>query len=192
MGVLTGRDEQHVCPVTLAGGLDNRIRRWLQDPVKILAPFVRPGMTALDLGCGPGYFSLGLARLVGDEGKVIAVDLQAGMLDLLRGKVRGTALEQVIQPHQCAADSLCLDSGAAADFALAFYMVHEVPDKARFFREIFAALAPGGKFLLVEPPFHVSKKAFAATLALAAEAGFKALEGAPRVFFSYTALLGKA
>jgi len=191
MGVLTGRDEQHVCPVTLAGGLDNRIRRWLQDPHKMLSPFVRPGMTALDIGCGPGFFSLGLAGLVGAAGKVIAVDLQEGMLDIVRAKVRGTELERVIQPHKCASDSLALDSGTAADFALAFYMVHEVPDKARFFREVYAALAPGGKFLLVEPPFHVSKKAFAATLALAAEAGFKALEGAPRVFFSYTALLGK-
>jgi hypothetical protein len=44
-----------VCPVEIAGGLDNRIRRWLQEPCRMLAPYVSDDMTALDFGCGPGF-----------------------------------------------------------------------------------------------------------------------------------------
>lgn len=185
------RRSERVCPVERAAGLDNRVRRWLQDPRRILGPFVRPGMTAIDIGCGPGFFTLDMARLAGTSGKVIAVDLQDGMLDIVRGKVSGTELESIVRPHRCAKDSLNLDGSVAADFALAFYMVHEIPDKERFFREVFDALGPGGKFLVVEPPFHVSKRAFAETLGFAAAAGFKPQDDPPRVFFGHTSLLGK-
>jgi ubiquinone/menaquinone biosynthesis C-methylase UbiE len=191
MGVLTGRDKEHVCPVERAGMLDSRIRCWLQNPRRILEPYVRPGMTALDIGCGPGFFTLDMASLAGTSGKVIAVDLQDGMLEIVRGKISGTELEKVVTPHRCAADSLGLDGSVAADFALAFYMVHEIPDKERFFREVFDALGPGGQFLVVEPPFHVSKKAFAETLRIAGEAGFKVDGAPPKVFFSRTAVLIK-
>ncbi len=46
-------ERNRVCPVELAGSLDNRFRRWLQNPRKILAPYVREGMKVLDIGCGP-------------------------------------------------------------------------------------------------------------------------------------------
>jgi ubiquinone/menaquinone biosynthesis C-methylase UbiE len=69
-----------VCPVERAGSLDSKIRRWLQNPQKILVPYVREEMTVLDIGCGPGLFSVEMARMVGKSGRVIAVDLQEGML----------------------------------------------------------------------------------------------------------------
>jgi len=69
---------ERICPVGQAWSLDNRLRRWLQDPRRILAPHVREGMTALDLGCGPGFFTLDLAWLVGPAGRVIASDLEPG------------------------------------------------------------------------------------------------------------------
>jgi ubiquinone/menaquinone biosynthesis C-methylase UbiE len=74
------RQKNRVCPVSLAGGLDNKIRRWLQNPRKILAPYIQEGMTVLDIGCGPGFFSIEMAQLVGKSGKVFAADLQEGML----------------------------------------------------------------------------------------------------------------
>ena len=49
---------KRVCPVEIAGGLDNRFRRLLQNPQKILVNYVQEGMTALDLGCGSGFFSV--------------------------------------------------------------------------------------------------------------------------------------
>jgi len=55
--MLPDRNDRHnrVCPVERAGVLDHRIRRWLQDPQKILRPYVEEGMTVLDIGCGPGF-----------------------------------------------------------------------------------------------------------------------------------------
>jgi ubiquinone/menaquinone biosynthesis C-methylase UbiE len=56
------------------------LRRLLQDPDKIVKPYVKEGMVVLDVGCGMGFFSLTLARLVGKTGKVVCVDLQDRMI----------------------------------------------------------------------------------------------------------------
>jgi ubiquinone/menaquinone biosynthesis C-methylase UbiE len=93
--------KNRVCPVSLAGGLDNKIRRYLQNPRKILGPYIEEGMTVLDLGCGPGFFSIEMARLVGKSGRVIAADLQEGMLHKIRDKIQGTELEERIRFHKC-------------------------------------------------------------------------------------------
>ena len=70
-----------VCPSWLAFVLNNPLRKLLQNPEKILKGLVQEGQTAVDLGCGPGFFTLPLARMVGESGRVIAVDLQSKMLD---------------------------------------------------------------------------------------------------------------
>src|SRR5690606_36681330 len=84
---------QRVCPVACAGTLDGVFRRWLQSPRRILSPYIREGMTVLDFGCGPGFFTVTMAELVGPTGHVIAADLQEGMLDLLESRIRGSRLE---------------------------------------------------------------------------------------------------
>src|SRR5512134_2750063 len=94
-------ERNRVCPVELAPSLDSRIRSWLQNPHDILAPYVRVGMRALDVGCGPGFFSIEMARMVGPSGKVISADLQEGMLTRLAEKIRGTELEKRIALVQC-------------------------------------------------------------------------------------------
>ena len=180
--------KRRVCPVAHAGMLDNRLRRWVQDPRNILAPFIKEGMTVLDLGCGPGFFTLDIAAMVGPSGKVIASDLQAGMLQKIRDKIRGTALEPRITLQQCREDRVGVTE--KADFVLAFYLVHEVPDQEAFFREIGSILKPGGQVLVVEPPLHVSKKDFAATLNTARSTGFTTALG-PKVLLSKTAVLRK-
>jgi ubiquinone/menaquinone biosynthesis C-methylase UbiE len=181
--------DDRVCPVALAGGLDNRLRRWLQNPRRLLEPHVREGMTVLDFGCGPGFFTLELAQLVGPSGRVIAVDLQAGMLEKVRAKVRGTALEGRVLLHQCPPDGIGLSQ--PVDFALAFYMLHELPDQVAFFTEVRPLLAPKGRLFIVEPPFHVSRAEFETTLRTAQGAGF-IVAARPRVAFSKAALLRPA
>jgi ubiquinone/menaquinone biosynthesis C-methylase UbiE len=182
-------NRNRVCPVSLAGSLDNRIRRFIQNPEAILSPYVTKGMTALDVGCGPGFFSIALAGLVGDSGLVIAADLQEGMLDKLRDKITGTQLEKRIRLHQCKPDGINLSE--QVDLVLAFYMVHEVPDQMSFFKEIFSILKPDGHFILIEPKlFHVSKHQFKDTLNKTVEAGFEPMEG-PKVRFSWSAILKK-
>lgn len=146
-------------------------------------------MTVLDAGCGPGFFTLDMAHLVGKSGRVIAADMQEGMLRLVQEKVAGTELEERILLHKCEEDRLGVTQ--PVDFVLLFYMVHEVPDKEHFFEEIRSIVNPNGQVLIVEPPFHVSKTAFAETVAKAGCSGFTVLER-PRICFSRAVLLKKA
>ena len=95
-----------VCPVELANSLDNKIRRWLQNPQKILSPYIREGMTVLDIGCGPGFFSIEIAKLVGKNGRVFSVDMQEGMLQKIRIKIQGTELEDRIELIKCEQDRI--------------------------------------------------------------------------------------
>ena len=180
-------DRNRVCPVELANSLDNKIRRWLQNPQKILSPYVKGGMKVLDVGCGPGFFSVELAKMVGTSGKVYAVDLQEGMLQKLRDKIYGTPLEQIIQLIKCEKDEIVIPE--KVDFILAFYMVHEVPDKDRLLVTLKNFLNENGELLIVEPKlFHVSKKEFASTIEKAEAAGFKAAKG-PKLPFSFSTVL---
>jgi ubiquinone/menaquinone biosynthesis C-methylase UbiE len=183
-------ERNRVCPVGLANSLDNKLRRWLQNPQKILAPYVREGMTVLDIGCGPGFFSVEIAKMVGQSGRVISADLQSGMIEKLHNKIKGTELEGRITLVKCDTDKVnVIDK---VDFILAFFMVHEVPDKGPFFLELKNILNEGGRFLLIEPKlFHVSEKAFRATTALAESAGFKIYQG-PKLPFSWSAVLENA
>ena len=180
-------DRNRICPVEGAGALDSKVRLWFQNPEKILRPYVKTGMTVLDVGCGPGFFSLPLALLVGENGRVISADLQVGMLQRLKEKIEGTELDRRIVPVQCGRDSLNVST--TVDFALAFYMVHEVPDKARFFQQMRSIVRDGGQVLFVEPKlFHVSRTDFNSSLALARTAGF-GIAGGPRLPFSWSAVL---
>lgn len=184
-----GGKSNRVCSVEKAGVLDNRIRRWLQDPKKILGQYIKRGMTVLDVGCGPGFFSIEIAMMVGNSGRVIAVDLQDGMLQKLRDKIKGTEVEKRITLHKCEEDKIGVSENA--DFILAFYMVHEVPDQKIFLKEIKSILKPNGQFLLVEPKFfHVSKRAFEETILNAKNIGFKPVEW-PKVFFSRAVVFKK-
>ena len=183
-------ERNRVCPVELASSLDSKIRRWLQNPQSILAPYVKQGMKVLDVGCGPGFFSIEMAKMVGATGQVISADLQQGMLQELARKTKGTVLESRIKRVHCGKDTINVSEGV--DFILAFYMVHEVPDKASFFRQLKTVLNPQGQFLLVEPKlFHVSKEEFESTTKIAETAGFRITQG-PKLLFSWSAVLRNA
>jgi ubiquinone/menaquinone biosynthesis C-methylase UbiE len=178
--------ERKVCPAEHAGALDNRLRRWIQNPAKLLKSFVQPGMTAVDFGCGPGFFTIEMAKMIGPAGKVIGVDLQQEMLDKVRAKITGTELEQRIVLHQCSTEAIGLKE--PVDFVLAFYVLHELPDQSSFFTELAGNIKESGRILIVEPPFHVSASAFAQTIEQAKKCGFSVV-AAPKILFSKTALL---
>lgn len=177
-----------VCPWWLCYSFDNPLRRLFHDPERLLGPYVKTGMTVVDIGCGMGYFTIGLARLTGPEGKVIAVDLQQRMLDALGRRSRRAGVADRIVLHRCRKESLGVEG--PADFALAFWMAHEVPDKSRFFKEILALLKTRGRLLVVEPKYHVTQKSLERTVAVCRETGFQILE-APPVALSRAFLLGR-
>lgn len=174
-----------VCPAEHAGGLMLSVRRFVHSPEKILGPFIEAGQRVLDIGCGPGYFTIPIARMVGPEGRVVAVDLQPAMLNLLRANAETAGILDRILPVQCSADSI--GTFDPVDFALAFYMLHEVPSQERFLREVRSLLKPGGQFLLAEPKGHVPKAGFERSVEIARCAGLVP-RSTPGIFFSRSVL----
>jgi 2-polyprenyl-3-methyl-5-hydroxy-6-metoxy-1,4-benzoquinol methylase len=175
-----------ICPWWLAYAFDNRLRRLVHDPERMLAPYVSPGMTVLDAGCGMGFFSLALARLVGDDGIVIAADVQPEMLAAVARRAAAAGLSGRIRTHRCEPDDLGVEPGM--DFILAVWMVHEVPDSGAFFGQARSCLEPGGKMLVAEPKLHVSRQRFEAIVASARSSGL-AIAGSPAVGLSRAVVL---
>jgi ubiquinone/menaquinone biosynthesis C-methylase UbiE len=183
---MSNEKNKRICPVEYAVGLDNSVRRLLQNPRKILKPYIHEGMTVLDLGCGPGFFSIEIAKMLKDSGKVIAADLQEGMLEKVNKKIKGTALEQRITLHKCQEDTIGVIENV--DFVLIFYMIHEVPNQNNLLKELESILKPEGKVFIIEPKFHVSKKSFEEMINKTKNIGFQIVDR-PKVFISRTVLL---
>jgi ubiquinone/menaquinone biosynthesis C-methylase UbiE len=147
---------EHVCPYWAGYFLANRLRRLLQNPCKILAPYIKPGMTVLDVGSAMGFFSLPMAEMVGPGGKVVCVDVQPKMLQALCRRATEAGLAERIETHASAEDSIGLHGQHATfDFALAFMMLHEVGNQTGFLREIYQLLKPGAPLLLEIGRAHV-------------------------------------
>ena len=178
-----------VCPWQRVRHFDNFLRPLVHNPRKLFGPHIRPGMTVLDVGCGGGFASLGLARLVGEEGIVISADLQPEMLEIVRERAARAGLLERIAFHRC--DPGRIGVQARGDFAVAFYMVHEVPDNEAFLREIHGLLNPGGRFFLAEPKVHTSQIEFERTVERGTRAGLVVLEK-PKVRFSRALVFEKA
>jgi ubiquinone/menaquinone biosynthesis C-methylase UbiE len=182
------------CPWWLLFTFDNPLRKLLHDPRTILEPYIHAGDTALDVGCGMGYFTLELARLVRPEGsrnamgRVIAADLQPQMLAGLYQRAVRAGLLESIQILPARPDHIGLD--CPLDFALAFWMLHEVRERGKFLQEILDALKPGGRLLIVEPLIHVSSRSFSDTISLAEQLGFT-IQARPAIRSSRAVLLNK-
>ena len=175
----TSVSQNQVCSHQHSFALDNFFRRLVQSPRRIIGPYLNSGDTAIDLGCGPGFFTLPMAELVGPSGTVIGVDLQQEMLARVKAKlakVKERASMANVLLHQCSGVDLGLDDSISADFVLAYYMVHETPDQNSFFRQVKKVVKPTGRLLIVEPPFHVNRKQFSQTLDHAEQAGLTVIE----------------
>lgn len=179
---------ERTCPWWMGYLIDNPLRRLIHDPRKLVGPYVKPGMKVLDIGCGMGFLSIGMARLIGDEGKVTAVDIQQKMLDGLRRRAVKAGVNRRIEIQRAGADRLGLSG--QADFAVAFNMVHEVPDARALLAEVHTHLRPGARFLVAEPAFHVGVRVFERTVRDAEQTGFEVVER-PSIRFSHAVLLAK-
>jgi ubiquinone/menaquinone biosynthesis C-methylase UbiE len=176
-----------VCGVEHVKLLDNGFRRLVHNPIRLFGPYIHPGDTVLDIGCGPGAFTPGLAKLVGTQGKVIAIDLQKEMLELAKGKAQSAGVLDRIQFHQCNSDSLNIS--VQAHFALTFYMVHEAPDPMHLIDQVCTLLTQGGYYYLSEPKFHVSENQYRDVVARCVSNGLTVVkEGG---LFSRTAVFQK-
>jgi ubiquinone/menaquinone biosynthesis C-methylase UbiE len=161
------------------------LRRLYQKPRKFLGELVKPGMTAADIGCGLGFYTVELARLVGESARVLAVDFQPRMLDMARKKAARKGVLERITFVQCDQDDLKLSE--PVDFALTMWVTHEVPDRDRFFKQVRDILKPAGRYLLVEPTFHIKKKEYERICDEAEAAGLRRI-CEPRVALGRAAL----
>ena len=174
-----------VCPWRYAYLFDNPVRLLFHNPKRMLQPYVKAGMSVLDIGCGMGFFSIGMARLVGPEGRVHSVDLQAEMLDVLMRRATRKGVADQIQTHRCSSDDLGFS--AEVDFILAFWMVHEVPDQVALLTQLRSVARSGCKMLIAEPKMHVSLSDLQTTAEFAKEVGWEFL-GEADVRLSHSAV----
>lgn len=169
--------ERHVCPVWQGYLLASPLRRLVDKPARNLAPYVDLGMKVLDIGCAMGFYTLPMARMVGEEGRVVCVDLQEKMVRNLIGRARKKDLHRMIEARVCTGTDLNLsDMKDTFEFALASSVVHEVPDQEGFFRQVTEVLRPEGRLLVIEPARHVPEAAFSLTVETASGQGLDLLD----------------
>lgn len=168
-----------VCPWWMGYALLIPLRKLGQDPYKIIGRYVKHGMKVVDYGCAMGYFSLPMARMAGNKGKVYCVDIQQKMLEKLSKRARNARLDHVIEPLLVGDTYNPAELVNQVDFTLLFAVVHEVPDREKLFRELYNMTKTGGAILFAEPPAHVSFEHFTQSLNLARAAGFRISDDLP-------------
>ncbi len=164
-----GGADHHVCPLGAARMFDNPLRLLIHQPGKMLRDYVKPGSKVLDFGCGLGFFSIAMAKMVGEDGLVIAADLQDVMLQGLMKRARRAGVAERIRPHLTEPDRIGVED--QVDFAIACWVIHETPDVDGAFRELASILKPGGRLFVLEPKSHASEEEFGRLLAAATAAG---------------------
>ena len=135
------------CPASLAWLVDNSIRRRYMRPV-LDRVGIRPGERVLELGPGPGIFTVDAAQHVGPEGRLIAVDIQPEMIAQVEERVREAGLTNV-ETHVASAHDLPLKD-AAIDRAFLIAVLPEIPDQARALTELHRVIKPGGILSITE------------------------------------------
>lgn len=144
--------QQHHPPETTSRyiqALEDPSRDAWQQPEKVMAKLaLTPGQSVADLGSGPGYFTLRLARAVGPAGKVYAVDISSGMLDYLEKQARAdhqTNIQTVLaEPHNPRLPAASVDMIFICD------TLHHIPDRATYYPLLIRALKPGGRLVNID------------------------------------------
>jgi ubiquinone/menaquinone biosynthesis C-methylase UbiE len=163
--------------------LESDERRRRQPPERLLGAIgLSAGDRMADIGCGPGFYAVAAAHLVGSTGRVFALDLQPEMVDRVRERAAADQLDN-LEPRLCEESRLPLPDGAT-DKALVANVLHECLDRVAFLREVRRILVPGGQLAVVEwraeamemgPPLAERMTADETRAALAA-AGFAEIE----------------
>jgi ubiquinone/menaquinone biosynthesis C-methylase UbiE len=169
-----------------------------QKPDEVVAALgLRQGDVAADVGVGPGYFALRMARAVGETGRVHAIDVEPLMLEILARRLKDEGVSNV-RAHLAKDGELATPPEPCAAI-LTVNTFHHFPDRPAALRALAARLAPGGRLALVDfhagelpvgpPPEHrVSREE---GLAAAAKAGLKVLGEETFLPYQFFLLLGR-
>ncbi|MBB3764234.1 class I SAM-dependent methyltransferase [Sphingomicrobium lutaoense] len=109
---------------------------------------VAPGMVVADIGAGEGYYTVRLARAVGEEGRVLAQDIQRDVRDQLARRVQREDLENVAVRLGAANDPRL--PARSFDRIFLVHMYHEVAEPYEFLWHLRAGLKPGGQVIVVD------------------------------------------
>ncbi|MBN2371968.1 MAG: class I SAM-dependent methyltransferase [Vicinamibacteria bacterium] len=179
-GAASDQYKRHICPWWYGYILANPLRKLIENPNKILGAHVRPGMRIVDFGAAMGFFSLPLARMAGDHGHVVCIDVQARMIAALRKRAARAGLADCIETIVCTSEDLGLKGhDSSIDLVLAMYVLHEVPNLESILSQLATVLKPGGRMLVAEPKGHVSAKRFNKELDLASSVGLRVIKRLP-------------
>jgi len=132
----------------IAGLADPARDAWQQPDRVVAALGLAPGDTACDVGAGPGYFSLRLARAVGETGRVFAVDVEPRILDALRERLGAAGIRNVTPVLALADDPLL--PAQACDVVLVVDTYHHFPERVAYLERLRGALAPGGRLVNID------------------------------------------
>ena len=173
---LASRRQELPCPSWLAWmvEMDNPFTKVNRAATIVELLELEPGARVLDAGCGPGRLTLPLARAVGPQGQVLALDIQEEMLSITRGKVQAEGMNNV-QYIQTALGDGKLPSGHF-DYAVPVTVLGEIPDPALALQEINSALKPGGILSVTEVIFDPHFQRQETVVRWAETAGFRKKE----------------
>lgn len=158
---------------------------WLSSLVEMDNPFTKtnraatiiqnldlqPGMTVMDVGCGPGRLTIPLAKAVGMSGEVVALDIQAGMIEKVKRKVDSESLTNVkfLQTDLTQAQL----KANYFDRVLLVTVLGEIPNRVAALQTIFHSLKPGGILSITEIIFDPHFQRRQRVMNLASPIGFK-------------------
>jgi len=170
--------------------LASPLRRLYQNPETIVFPYCKPGMRVSGNRSRHGIFqSADGGKKSAAAGKSSVSMCRKKCWRTLRRKVLQRKLDHRVELRRCSEASLEVqDLNGTIDFALAFAVVHEVPDPDFLLDEIAASLRPGGILLIAEPRGHVDGTAFAELIHRAETHGFR-ITASPNIRGSHAALL---
>jgi ubiquinone/menaquinone biosynthesis C-methylase UbiE len=132
-----------------AGWLERPEREKEEQPKKLLQMLsIKPGMVVADIGAGSGYYSFRLAEKVGAKGKVLAVDIQKEMLDIIRQRMKKNKVENIEPILGTDADPKL--PASSVDLVLLVDVYHEFAFPYEMTEALIKALKPGGHMVFVE------------------------------------------
>jgi ubiquinone/menaquinone biosynthesis C-methylase UbiE len=149
---ITRKSYQFPAPAYVGHVLDSGFRRFFQPPEKIIErSSIKAGMTVLELGCGSGAYTTYVARAVGGQGKLYAVDIQPAMLRQLERKLSKAGNKDIrnIELKEASAYELPF-ADDSIDLACMVTVLMEIPDRGRALREVQRVLKPGGILAVTE------------------------------------------
>lgn len=179
------------CPVWLAWLLEVRWVEPFNRVERTMAPMaLRRGMRVLDAGCGVGRVTVPLAEAVGEEGEVVALDLQQGMLDCVRARAEAAGLQNVRTLRQPLGGRTPLPE-VGFDRIVLVTVLGEIPGRVEALRQLGEALAPDGLLVVTEALPDPHFQARGVVESLAREAGLTKVESAGP-WYAYTMVLRRA